>query len=103
MASIEVSNHKFHDTDLELFGQKYFDLWVRTKAPNPTKKDIENYLDIIAQFIRHQCLPYDSDDCCEPAGKKSIVEGILFYPGGHTEHSATPISITTGYNVICYL
>ena len=100
VASIEVSNHKFNDNHLELLGQKYFDLWVRTQAPNATEKDVENYLDILVQDIGHQHLPYDSNDYRELGGKKSMREGMLFYLRGHTEHSATLISITTGYNVI---
>ena len=100
VVSNEVSNHNYNDANLELLGQKYFELWVRTQAPNAAEKDIENYLDILVQDIGHQHLPYDSDDSRELEGKKNMREGMLFYLGGHTEHSATLISITTGYNVI---
>ncbi|MFT5815614.1 MAG: hypothetical protein ACI9VT_003388 [Psychroserpens sp.] len=88
------------EVNLELFGQKYFDLWVATQAPDASPKDIDNYLNLLVQNIGHQHLPYDDDDSRESDGKKNMKKGMLYYLGGHTEHSATLTSITTGFNVI---
>lgn len=88
------------EVNLELLGQKYFDLWIATQAPDASPKDIDNYLNLLVKNIGHQHLPYDADDSREFDGKKNMKKGMLYYLGGHTEHSATLTSITTGYNVI---
>jgi len=88
------------EVNLDLLGKNYFDLWIATQAPNASPKDIDNYLNLLVKNIGHQHLPYDTDDSREPEGKKNMKKGMLYYLGGHTEHSATLTSITTGYNVI---
>jgi hypothetical protein len=88
------------EVNLELLGQKYFNLWVATQTPDASPKDIDNYLNLLVQNIGHQHLPYDADDSRESDGKKSMKKGMLYYLGGHTDYSATLTSITTGYNVI---
>ncbi|ACA88973.1 nuclear transport factor 2 family protein [Shewanella woodyi] len=88
------------EVKLEHFAKNYFDLWVATQAPDASKEDIENYLALLTQDIGHQHLPYDSDDIRQPDGKENMRKGMLYYLGGHTEHSATLISITVGYNVV---
>lgn len=98
--SKEVENYDENANDLELLGQKYFDLWVTSQAPNASKEDIEKYLDLLVQDIGHQHLPYDPDDSLQPDGKDNMREGMLYYLGEHTEHSATLTSIKTGFNVI---
>lgn len=88
------------EINLDVFGQKYFDLWVATQAHNAAKEDIDHYLNLLVADVGHQHLPYDSDDSRDLDGKKSMRKGMLYYLGGHTEHSATLTSITTGHNVI---
>jgi hypothetical protein len=88
------------EVNLDLLGQKYYNLWIATQAPNASQKDIDNYLHLLVQNIGHQHLPYDVDDSREPNGKESMKKGMLYYLGGHTEYLATLRSITTGHNVI---
>lgn len=88
------------EINLEHFAQKYFDLWTATQLPDSTPKDIDNYLDLLAQDVGHQHLPYDKDDSRTPEGKKSMKKGMLYYLGAHTEYAATLTSITFGYNVV---
>lgn len=88
------------EADLEVLGQTYFDTWVLTQAPNASEKDIDNYLNLLVNDVGHQHLPYDCDDKQESNGKKQMRKGMMYYLGGHTEHSASMTSITTGYNVV---
>ena len=50
------------EKQLEVLGQKYFDIWTATQAVGATEKDIENYLDLLVSDIGHQHFPYDKDD-----------------------------------------
>ncbi|MCO4798842.1 MAG: nuclear transport factor 2 family protein [Colwelliaceae bacterium] len=86
--------------NLEHFAQKYFDLWTATQLPDSTPKDIDKYLDLLAQNVGHQHLPYDKDDSRNTDGKKNMKKGMLYYLGAHTEYSATLTSITLGHNVV---
>ena len=98
--SKEMPNLDENEFNLEILGQKHFDLWVATQTPNASKEDINNYLDLFVQDVGHQHLPYGVDDSRKLDGKENMRKGMLYYLGGHTEHSASLTSITTGYNVI---
>lgn len=55
------------------FENNYFNAWTVTQASTPTKQDIEHYLSLLADYISHQHLPYDSDDTRTAMAKKTCV------------------------------
>ncbi len=81
--------------DLKQFAQQYFDAMVATQAPNAKAQDIENYLALLTDDVGHSHLPWVVDDSRLPTGKQDMREGMTFYLGAHTEHSAELLNVFT--------
>ena len=79
--------------DLKHFAQKYFETMVATQSPNATKKELENYLALLADDVGHSHLPWETDDSRLPDGKEAMRKGMTFYLGSHTEYHAELLDV----------
>ncbi len=84
-----------NEFNVKEFGKKYYKTWTKTQAPEATKKDLHNYLDLLKEDVGHQHFPYDPDDVRHSDGKALMLEGMTHYLGGHTEYSSQLISLDT--------
>ena len=98
--SLSVLAKDLESKSAEEFAKQYFAVWSATQLPTASKKDIENYLDLLVDDIGHQHLPYDPIADRLPEGKNSMRSGMTYYLAGHTEYSSKLLSVITGYNVV---
>ena len=86
--------------DTKRFAQSYFDAWCATQLPTASSKDIDIYLDFLADNVGHQHLPYDADSDRDAEGKNKMREGMMYYMGAHMEYKAQLTKIISGFNVV---
>jgi len=89
-----------NSSDKEALAKEYFAMWAKTQQPQATEEDIERYLAFLVDDVGHQHLPYDPDATRSVDGKKSLLKGMMYYLGSHTEYGATLNNITHGFNVV---
>lgn len=88
------------DFNPQKFAKNYFNAWAATQSPKASQKDLQHYLSFLTDNIGHQHYPYDPDDTRKPDGKKSMLKGMTYYLGAHTEYSAKLLDVTYGDNVV---
>jgi len=88
------------DIDTRKFAENYFAAWNATQLPQASTKDIERYLDLLADNVGHQHLPYDPDSDRDSEGKKRMREGMTYYKGAHMEYRSKLTKIISGFNVV---
>ncbi|MFT6406870.1 MAG: hypothetical protein ACJAQ6_000280 [Arenicella sp.] len=100
MLGVSASPVDASPIDKDALAKSYFSAWVKTQSPKATAEDIERYLDLLADDVGHQHLPYDVDASRHVVGKKEMRKGIMHYLGSHTRHSARLNTITHGFNLV---
>lgn len=86
--------------DSRKFAENYFAVWKATQLPQASSKDLERYLDLLADDVGHQHLPYDPDSDRDPEGKNKMREGMTYYMGVHTEYDSKLTKVISGFNVV---
>ena len=81
--------------DLNAFAKLYFEKMTATQSPQATKKELEEYLALLADDVGHSHLPWDTDDSRLPDGKEAKRKGMTFYLGAHTEYRAELLDVFT--------
>lgn len=56
------------------------------------ERDIDRYLELLANDVGRLHLPYNTDDGRYPDGKENIKTGMLYFLAGHTEYSTSLIN-----------
>jgi hypothetical protein len=79
--------------DLKEFANLYFERFKASQSPDATKKDLENYLDLLADDVGHTHLPWVTDDSRLPDGKQAMREGMTYYLGANTEYQAEMLDV----------
>ena len=98
--TLSIIAKDLESNNLEKFANQYFAAWSATQSPTASKKDLENYLELLVDDIGHQHLPYDPIAGRSPEGKSDMRKGMTYYLAGHTEYTSKLVSVTTGFNVV---
>lgn len=95
-----ISHAESESPQLWRLAHDYFERFNKTQQPTSTVQDVEYYLELLADDVGFQHLPWRTGDTRKPTGKETLRKGMKHWLGGKVSYDARLLDVLIAYDLV---